>query len=203
MKGRQTEPPDHGLWDEVRRTITPLRQPRASTALGHVLGRAPGQGTSAAAARSAHGQHLPQPPAVHRDMRRPAVPPPLAALDRRLAQRLSRGQLEPDARLDLHGDGLEVARMKLFHFIEAQRRAGSRLILVITGKGASPFARHTLHGVGFFHAPEREGRLRREVPNWLHEVHFRDHVSGFQPAHPRHGGGGAYYLRLRRTPQHP
>jgi len=198
VKGRITNPPDHGLWDEVRRTITPLRQPRALpvAARGGTWLAPP---TLPGPRASPSGQQ----PALLRDVRRAVVPPPLAAFDRRLAQRLSRGQLEPEARIDLHGDGLEMARIKLFHFIEAQRRNGSRLILVITGKGASPFARHTLHGVGLFHAPEREGRLRREVPNWLHEAHFRDHVSGFQPAHPRHGGGGAYYVRLRRIPEHP
>lgn len=199
MKSRNPEPPDHGLWDDVRRTITPLRKSRATSGAG----RAPGLPPGGALAHVPHGQRPPQPQALPRDVLRSAVPPPLAALDRRMAQKLSRGQLEPDARLDLHGDGLEVARMKLFHFIETQRRSGSRLLLVITGKGASPFARHTLHGVGYFHAPEREGRLRREVPNWLHESHFRDHVSGFQPAHPRHGGGGAYYVRLRRRPELP
>jgi DNA-nicking Smr family endonuclease len=49
-----------------------------------------------------------------------------------------------------------------------------------------------------FHAPEREGRLRRELPHWLAEDLFRQHVVGFQPSHPRHGGGGAFYLRLRK-----
>lgn len=193
MKGRVPEPPDHGLWDEVKRTITPLRQPRALPAQ---------HGYVAATAMPS------QKSIIHREtlvqaMAKAGVPPPLASFDRRMAQRLSRGQLDPDARIDLHGDGLEVARIKLFHFIERQRREGNRLLLVITGKGASPFGRHTLHGVGFYHAPEREGRLRREVPMWLHEAPFRDHVSGFQPAHPRHGGGGAFYLRLRRMVQHP
>jgi DNA-nicking Smr family endonuclease len=122
----------------------------------------------------------------------------LQALDRRTAQKLGRGQIEPDARIDLHGDSLETARMKLAHFIARQRQEGAKLVLVITGKGASPYARHTLHGFGHFHAPEREGRLRREVPRWLDEDLFRLHVVGFQPSHPRHGGGGAFYVRLRK-----
>jgi DNA-nicking Smr family endonuclease len=41
--------------------------------------------------------------------------------------------------------------------------------------------------------------LRRLVSEWLHETEFREHVLGFQPAHPKHGGGGAYYVRLRRS----
>jgi DNA-nicking Smr family endonuclease len=125
-------------------------------------------------------------------------PPPLAAFDRRTAQRLSRGQLEPESRIDLHGLSAELARLQLLHFFESQRLAGHRFVLVITGKGASPFGRHTLHGKDYFHAPEREGRLRRDVPSWLEDAAFRRHVAGFQPAHPRHGGGGAFYVRLRR-----
>ena len=80
---------------------------------------------------------------------------------------------------------------------------GVRTALVITGKGDSPFARHTLHGKAHFHTEERAGRLRRLVPDWLHESQFRALVSGFQPAHPKHGGGGAYYVRLRRIREHP
>lgn len=183
---------DHALWDEVKRTITPLKAPRPTpvTQLG-------------AARAHHHAENNTGPRHGVVSERRPVnQPPPLAAFDRRTAQRLSRGQMEPDARIDLHGHGVEVARMQLYHFVESQRRQGNRLLLVITGKGASPFARHTLHGTGFFHSPEREGRLRREVPAWLHENIFREHVSGFQPAHPRHGGGGAFYVRLRRMPEH-
>jgi DNA-nicking Smr family endonuclease len=69
---------------------------------------------------------------------------------------------------------------------------------VITGKGASPFTQHTLHGADHYHAPERQGRLRRLAPEWFHEREFRQHIAGFQPAHPRHGGGGAFYVRLRK-----
>ena len=133
-----------------------------------------------------------------REARKSNDPPALAAFDRRTAQKLSRGQSEPESRIDLHGEGVETARVKLYHFLENQRLLGVRMVLVITGKGASPFARHTLHGMTHFHTPEREGRLRREVPQWLNEHHFRNHVVGFQPAHPRHGGGGAFYVRLRR-----
>jgi DNA-nicking Smr family endonuclease len=28
-------------------------------------------------------------------------------------------------------------------------------------------------------------------------------VAGFQPAHPKHGGGGAYYVRVRRLREGP
>jgi DNA-nicking Smr family endonuclease len=90
------------------------------------------------------------------------------------------------------------ARSALLHFIEASRDLGRRTVLVITGKGASPYTRHTLHSTDVYHAPERQGVLRAELSQWLHEREFAHHVIGFQPAHPRHGGGGAFYLRLRR-----
>ena len=183
---------DHALWDEVKRTIAAVKTRRPTQQVSPVALRATVAAENHARLRDT----------VHHEPRHAHAPPPLAAFDRRTAQRLSRGQLEPDARIDLHGHGLELARMQLYHFLEAQRRQGMRLVLVITGKGASPFARHTLHGMSHFHSPEREGRLRREVPIWLHESIFREHVSGFQPAHPRHGGGGAFYLRLRRLPEH-
>ena len=186
-------PDDHGLWDEVKRTIAPLKtnfhkdktRPEKFTASKMLA-----SSSHSSAQDNLYG-FMPKPTARH------AVPP-LANFDRRLAQRLARGQLEPEARLDLHGDGVETARMKLLHFLSSQHQQGTRLVLVITGKGASPFSGHTLHGVKHFHAPEREGRLRRELTNWLHEEIFRLHVIGYQPSHPRHGGGGAFYVRLRR-----
>ena len=91
-----------------------------------------------------------------------------------------------------------MARVHLLGFLRDAQAMGSRNVLVITGKGASPFSRHTLHGADHFHAPERAGRLRRLVTEWFHEPEFRNLVAGFQPAHPKHGGGGAYYVRVRR-----
>jgi DNA-nicking Smr family endonuclease len=189
MTRRPFEVPDHALWDEIKRNVLPLgRRHKLKSALNPALPHAlPGAGNA-----------VRQQVEVIRRRAEPANPPPLMAFDRRLAQRLLRGQLEPDARIDLHGDTVETARMRLFHFLQARYHDGARLILVITGKGGAALARHTLHGREHFHSPEREGRLRREIPALLHESSFRALVIGFQPAHPRHGGGGAFYLRLRR-----
>jgi DNA-nicking Smr family endonuclease len=186
--------PDHGLWDEVKRSVKPLAFKPATKAVGRL-------GQPAEIKTTHHYVAAIPEPMVKR---RPAhdVPPPLAQMDRRTAQKLGRGQIDPEARLDLHGEGVETARMKLLHFLSSQRHQGARFVLVITGKGASPYARHTLHGMSHFHTPEREGRLRREVPLWLHEESFRLHAVGFQPAHPKHGGGGAFYVRLRKSGHH-
>jgi DNA-nicking Smr family endonuclease len=132
-----------------------------------------------------------------------AGPPALTGLDRRTSQKLTRGLVAYEAKLDLHGTTAEQARGQLQRFLLEARARGNRLVLVVTGKGASPYARHTLHGDSHYHVPERQGRLRRLVAEWFHESEFRHLVSGFQPAHPRHGGGGAFYVRLRRRREGP
>lgn len=139
------------------------------------------------------------PPRLEPPAPRPASgPPPLTGLDRRTSQRLARGQVEVEATLDLHGHTQAAAHGALLGFLARARARGLRCTLVITGKGASPYARHTLHGATFYEVPERQGVLRSAVPRWLGEAEFRSHVSGYQPAHPKHGGGGAFYIWLRK-----
>ncbi|MEL6664227.1 MAG: Smr/MutS family protein [Pseudomonadota bacterium] len=43
-----------------------------------------------------------------------------------------------------------------------------------------------------------EGVLRRNFLEWLSSGRASPHVSGYAPAHARHGGGGAFYVFLRR-----
>lgn len=171
------KPHDFELWSEVTQSISPLskRKPvrRAAAALPD---------TPIAKPRPAHKS-----------------PPPITGFDRRTTQKMTRGNVEIERRIDLHGTGVEMARVRLLKFIQDAYSEGARTVLVITGKGDSPFARHTLHGSTHFHTPERQGRLRRALPEWLHEPAFRELVTGFQPAHPKHGGGGAFYVKLRRA----
>jgi len=131
------------------------------------------------------------------------APPPIAKFDRRTSRKLTRGTVDIEGRIDLHGLGIEMARVRLLQFLHGAQAEGLRTVLVITGKGDSPYSRHTLHGAEHYHAPERQGRLRRLVPEWLHEAEFRIAVSGFQPAHPRHGGGGALYVKIRQRRARP
>lgn len=192
MTRRNIGVPDLDLWDEVKKAVSPLgrrkamkTKPRLIEVLKPVL-------------HASRVEIYPSTFALPKNM--PTIhPPAISSFDRRTAQRLGRGTVEPESRIDLHGENLETARFALLNFISRQRQFGNRLVLVITGKGSSPFARHTLHGHSHFHTPEREGKLRREVPIWFHDVEFRKHIIGFQPAHPRHGGGGAFYVKLRRT----
>jgi DNA-nicking Smr family endonuclease len=161
--------PDHQLWDDVRKTIRPLGRKKSST--------------TSKAAKAASPSRPSYTSASHAGVRH--ATPALADFDRRQLQKLSRQREELDARIDLHGETLDSARLKLHRFLEMQRTQGSRLVLVITGKGDS--------------ATGRIGRLRREVPFWLEEALFRHHVSAFHKAHQRHGGDGALYVKLRRV----
>ena len=187
-------PPDYELWEDVARTIKPLHKSRVKKKAAAAKPEAPARPVKPPKpVKPAPGpKPIPKPPIVRHD------PPPLTGLDRRSERRMTRGQVEIEGRIDLHGTGVERSHGRLLNFLIASRAEGLRMVLVITGKGASPFTQHTLHGAGHFHAPERQGRLRRLAPEWFHEREFREHIAGFQPAHPKHGGGGAYYVKLRR-----
>lgn len=187
------------LWHRVVRDAVPLRPHRRDTASEEMTIEAlPAEPTpeGGAAARRVKSRALPSSPKPAAQAR-PSVPP-LTGLDRRMTQRLARGQLEVEATLDLHGHTQERAYVALASFLSRARARGLRLVLVITGKGESPYARHTLHGNDFYNVPERPGILRAALPRWLEEARFRAMVAGYQPAHPRHGGGGAFYVRLRK-----
>lgn len=110
-------------------------------------------------------------------------------MDRRRFDKLRRGRLEPEDRLDLHGMTLERAHPALSRFVLGAHARDLRLVLVITGKGRSDESAI---------APHRHGILRHSVPHWLASPPLLACVLDVVPAHQRHGGGGAYYVYLRR-----
>jgi DNA-nicking Smr family endonuclease len=119
---------------------------------------------------------------------RPSAPPPLAPLDRRMKQRLTRGVADIDGRIDLHGLTQAEAHAVLARFLHQAQARDAKVVLVITGKGARP---------GSDPYGER-GVLKRQVPLWLESVEFRPLVIGFASAGIGHGGQGALYVRVRR-----
>ncbi len=129
---------------------------------------------------------LPPPPAP-----RPTLPP-LAPLERKLKQKLSRGRMTADAAIDLHGLRQGEAHMALLRFLDRGQRQGFKVVLVVTGKGGR--AREDEWGFG----EGTTGVLRRQVPLWLGLPEFRAMVLGWEEAGRPHGGAGALYVRLRR-----
>ena len=116
-----------------------------------------------------------------------------AGLDRRTAQRLKRGKLPIEARLDLHGFTQTQAHHELDTFLESSFASGKRCVLIITGKGSS-----MRHDEFSNHWAPPPGILRTAVPQWLNEQENRVRVIAYCPAQPNHGGAGALYVLLRR-----
>jgi DNA-nicking Smr family endonuclease len=118
--------------------------------------------------------------------------PPLAPIERKLIKQVSRGQYDIDAVLDLHGYRQNDAHERLRRFLHRAQADHARLVLVVTGKGASKATR-SHEG-----EPHAKGVLRRSVPEWLTMPDLRSVVLGFEQAAPHQGGSGALYVRLRR-----
>lgn len=118
--------------------------------------------------------------------------PPLGReIDARTAQRLRKGQIAIEARLDLHGMGRMQAYDALQGFIARAVMREMRCVLVITGKG---YARVSTPAED----DAERGVLRRSVPQWLDEARMHGHVLKVQQAQPKDGGSGAFYVFLRR-----
>ncbi len=75
-------------------------------------------------------------------------------------------------------------------FIMRAASEGKRLVLVITGKGKDRDEDGPI--------PIRRGVLRHQVPHWLSVPPLSQLVLQITAAHDRHGGGGAYYVYLKR-----
>ncbi len=122
---------------------------------------------------------------AHRDAAPPLGLPatadiPPQSLDFRTRRNISRGRLPIEARLDLHDMTLFEAQDATLRFLSVCASRGEKIILIITGQGR-----------------EGEGALKRALPLWLEEAPLRGLVAAYGPAARHHGGGGAWYIRLR------
>ncbi|WP_323020208.1 Smr/MutS family protein [Pararhodobacter sp.] len=113
-------------------------------------------------------------------------------MDRNLHRSMTRGKLDPESRIDLHGMTVAEAHSALNGFLISAHARGLRLVLVITGKGRKPGPDH------FAPMPARAGILKHEVPHWLRLPPLNALVMEVREAHRSHGGTGAYYIYLRK-----
>ncbi len=140
---------------------------------------------------------------IHADTLKPAAAPKRAkqiveggsGVDGRTSERLRRGLLEPDAKLDLHGLTENAAHRALLLFLRGAQQRRHKLVLVVTGKGKTmdvdaPFDME-LQG-------RSRGVLKAAVPRWLREPEFAGLLAGTRAAHRKHGGDGAIYVYLRK-----
>lgn len=185
-------PEDRRLWDHVAGQIKPLSgrdrlHSRAAELLhGPAAAQAeePQPGPQKRRATGTAPTHpVPAAPSPHPRPQAELTHGSRAGLDRRKAERLSRGKLPIEATLDLHGLRQAEAHRRLEIFLAESQAAGKRCVLIVTGKG--------LH-------KEEGGVLRANVPRWLNEAPNRARVLSFDYAQQKHGGTGALYVLLRR-----
>lgn len=103
-----------------------------------------------------------------------------SGLQQRLLRQLKRGELRPEARLDLHGYTIAEAGTRLTTFLTDVQGAGLRCVCIIHGKG--------------YRSAEGRPALKTQVNQWLRDTPT---VLAFSSTRPRDGGMGALYVLLR------
>lgn len=170
-RGKDTDVDEEGLWALIAADVAPLKGRKPPTP---VKAAAPGGSGTRPAPTSA-------PVRVKAGRAAATTTPPARDLDRRTEQKLTRGQMEIDATIDLHGHRQDAARDAFFRFLSEAHRRGYRCVLAITGKGK-----------------DGRGVLRARLSEWVGEAPLRDFVLRAVPARQRDGGQGAFYILLRR-----
>lgn len=170
-RGGELREEDRVLWNLVARTARPLKG--KAVAAEPVVAKEPEE-TSSGPAKVAVSSAVAQPKAQRVSH----------SLDEPTLDKLSKGRLPIEGRVDLHGMTQQEAYSLLLSFLNRAHAGGVRYVLVITGKGSSSGG---------------DGVLRRSVPAWLSTPAFRHLVSSHDHASRRHGGSGALYVRLRRA----
>ena len=198
--GSATSEDDRRIWGRVTATVTPPAQRKAARVTpGAVLPAVddapalttpPQRGvagqkraaalTPASAGRSTTPASLPRAPEAARPLIAPRAQPAPEELEPGRKRRLTRERDPIEARIDLHGFGRFEAEDQLRGFLIGCQMRGLRSVLVITGQGR-----------------RGGGIIRASVHEWLTGPHLRGVVSGFAPAHRRHGGDGALYVTLK------
>lgn len=201
---RPLTPEEAELWQYAMRQAKALRRRDRELARSAAKAADTGEGVSTEAVNAAgdtakaKSAATPSPAPLHAPILHstPKSPPPLSPFDERQRRKIARDTDLIDARLDLHGMRQREAHSALISFLRSCAARGMRHVLVITGKGtvisSEPRERD------FFR--EERGVLRRLVPEWLSGPDLRGIVVSYAASHVRHGGEGALYVRLRKTP---
>lgn len=170
MRRRDLSDEEHALWGRAVRDVKPAE--RRATSLGKKgPAPAPSRRTPRLQASDATAERR-----THKILGGGDPAMDRAAKSRRIAVERS---------LDLHGLSQAEAHRRLLRFLQSAAEDGMRLALIITGKGR----------VG---AGEKRGVIRARFLDWVEAPPIRSIVSRVSPAGPRDGGGGAFYVFLKR-----
>jgi DNA-nicking Smr family endonuclease len=208
---RPLSPGEAALWQRLISTVEPLKREKPKPVKAGPAQSAPPQPSRTKAADThRHGafqqsveRHMtpeffvpeewlqqaqpvgPKPREPKVTFRRAAPPDVGTGLDGHWDRRFTKGNIEPDATVDLHGHTLQTAYHRLDQALAMAVASGQRIILLITGKARAD-------GSG-------RGAIRAAVNDWLAASRHARHIAGVRNAHPRHGGEGALYIILKRT----
>ena len=199
MKRRGLSAEDRALWDLVRAKTEPIKRSNleAQKFDPDIDVPGPSHAPAPSSLRKARSLILGKPvgksappahnlaPAIQDQIRQAPV-----QMDAKSFGKLKRGKLRPEGKIDLHGMTLDRAHPALTGFVMNAHAQGKRLILVVTGKGKQRDEGGPI--------PVRHGVLRHQVPQWLVVQPMKSVVLQVAQAHISHGGGGAYYVYLRR-----
>lgn len=183
MRRRKLRPEEQELWSQIAKTAVPMH-PMRDKDVPQLLKEE--QGTEQPVVNPTPTFKVGQDPKT--SSRIPPSKPGVLQMDAKAYRKLTRGKLEPEGKIDLHGMTVDRAHSELMNFILRSHTKGRRLVLVITGKGRN--------GDGFM--PFQRGVLRRQVPHWLDQLPLAPLVLQVSPASQKHGGEGALYVYLRR-----
>lgn len=188
--GPSSEPPqeDVELWKQATSDVKPLpgKEEGVSGADKDATGKKTGREYDKSSVRVSY-------PSQASDPKTKKTKEPGVGIDKRTDEKLRRGKMEIDGRLDLHGFNQDEARIALINFITGAYESGKRCLLVITGKGNGK--QHDNEEEWFM---SQKGVLKQKVPEWLAEDVLRPLIVQTHPAQRHHGGDGALYILLRR-----
>lgn len=172
---------DRRLWARVTGSVTPARARKAARIEAEPPATVEVTPSRAPTPRPRPPATPPSPGPATSTRRPPLAHGAPEPLEPRRQRRLSRERDPIEATLDLHGFGRFEAEDQLRAFLTNAQARGLRAVLVVTGQGR-----------------RGGGIIRASIPEWLQSHALRGVVSGFAPAHRRHGGDGAVYVTLRR-----
>lgn len=187
MASKKLSDQDKAIWQAITKQIKPLGNPYEFTGTSKAKLKSESAPTKPITKISAF--RIGEKTTPNNSMMKMSKKDVTPNMDKKNFQRLQRGKLEIDGKLDLHGLTQEQAKVLLRNKLLDAYDRGKRLILVITGKGkyrTDDFNRPTI------------GVLKQNVPIWLRQPPLTSIVLEVTQAKQQHGGDGAFYVYLRR-----